>query len=257
MPDHRILVVDDNPSMRKLLGMVLRQMGGLRADFAGNGLEAAVMHKANPYDIIILDNAMPEMTGMSFLRIYRDALDASDTSVIMVTAVPDEDIVKAARNAEIRLHDLVVKPFDIKVLTERVRKILDRHKASGRQRRQETQGPVAASTATFPPNLNGQMLSVGISVSRAVATASMTGMLMNEDRTLITNFIQALPKIPGDTLVLDLSGVVGIDEFGLGTLLFINGMAAAAGKKAYLMAENSMVWERIRAVGIPDIVSSA
>ena len=148
MPEHHVLVVDDNPSMRKLLGMVLRQMEGVRAEFAGNGLEAAAMHSLNHYDVIILDNAMPEMTGVNFLRTYRDSLEASDTSVIMVTAAPDEDIVRAARNAEIRLHDLVVKPFDIKMMTERVRKMLDRHATPGRKSRHRFGRP--APTSSFP-----------------------------------------------------------------------------------------------------------
>ena len=254
MPDYRVLVVDDNPSMRKLLGMVLKQIAGIQADFAGNGLEAIALHNTNQYDIILLDNAMPEMTGLEFLRKYRDALEASDTAVIMVTAAADQEIVTAARNSEIRLHDLVVKPFDIRLMSERVQKIVDRQKAQGRRTRAKFKGETAKPAGKFTPNLNGKMLSLGISVSKNIATASLSGMLLNDDRGMIIGFIQSLPAIPGDILVLDLSSVVGIDEFGLGTLLFVNGMAASAGKKTYLMAENSMVWERIRKVGIPEIV---
>ena len=254
MPDYRVLVVDDNPSMRKLLGMVLKQIGGIQADFAGNGPEAIGLHNTNQYDIILLDNAMPEMTGLEFLRRYRDALDASDTAVIMVTAAADQEIVNAAQNSEIRLHDLVVKPFDIRLMSERVQKIVDRHKAQGRRTRAKFKGEAARPVSKFTPNLNGKMLSLGISVSKNIATASLSGILHNEDRGMINGFIQSLPAIPGDTLVLDLSSVVAIDAFGLGTLLFVNGMAAFAGKKTYLMAENSMVWERIRTSGIPEIV---
>ena len=257
MAEFRALVADDNPSMRKLLGMVLKQVGGIRVDFAGNGLEAGALHAANPYDIIILDNAMPEMTGVEFLRTNRDGLRASQTSIIMVTAAPDEGIVSAARNFEIRLHDIVVKPFDVQLLKERVQKIVDRHKARGPMNRPAVKAvpPASANSATgFIPNLNGRTLSLGISVTGHVATASLTGMFLNEDRSLITNFIRMMPEIPGDTLLLDLSGVLGIDEFGLGTLLFVNGMAASAGKKTYLIAENSVVSDRVRAVGIPEIV---
>ncbi len=63
-----------------------------------------------------------------------------------------------------------------------------------------------------------------------------------------------MPEIPGDTLLLDLSGVLGIDEFGLGTLLFMSGMATSAGKKTYMIAENCLVSDRIKEVGIPAIV---
>ena len=257
MAEFRALVADDNPSMRKLLGMVLRQIGGIHIDFAGNGREAGSLHAANPYDIIILDNAMPEMTGLEFLRTNHDGLVASQTSIIMVTAAPDEAILSAVRSVEIRLHDLVVKPFDVQLLRERVQKIVNRHKARRPMNRPVVKAvpPASANSATgFIPNLNGRTLSLGISVTGHVATASLTGMFFNEDRSLITNFIRMMPEIPGDTLLLDLSGVLGIDEFGLGTLLFVNGMAASAGKKTYLIAENSMVSDRVKAVGIPDIV---
>ena len=254
MPDYRVLVADDNPSMRKLLGMVLKQMGVARVDYAGNGLEVVNLHNANQYNMIILDNEMPEMTGIDLLRSYHDSLVASDTSVIMVTAVPDEEIVHASRNAEIRLHDMVVKPFDIQVMKDRIQRLIDRHRARGRPARVRFDGAVSRSVRGFTTNLHGKTLSLGITVERNVATVAVTGMFLNEDRAIITNFVKALPGIPGDTLLLDLSGVVGIDEFGLGSLLFVNGMAATTGKRTYLMAESSMVLDRIKAVGIPEIV---
>ena len=257
MTDICALVADDNPSMRKLLGMVLKQVEGISVDYAGNGLEAGNLHNANRYDIIILDNAMPEMTGVQFLQANRDSLIASNTSVIMVTAAPDDELVGAARNFEIRLDDIVVKPFDVQLLKERVRKIVDKHKA-----RRSMNCPAVKEMPSMPEksdtgfisNLNGRTLSLGISVAGHVATASLIGMLLNEDGGLISKFVGMLPDIPGDTLLLDLSGVLSIDEFGLGTLLFLNGMAASAGKRAYLIAENSPVSGRVRAVGIPEIV---
>jgi DNA-binding response OmpR family regulator len=257
MPEFRALVADDNPSMRKLLGMVLKQVGGIRIDFAGNGLEAGALHRADPYDIILLDNAMPGMTGIEFLQTHRDTLIASNTLILMVTASPDEEIVNAARKSEIWLHDIIVKPFDVQILKGRVQKIVDRHKARGRQNRPLAKAappPSASTGAGFSPNLTGKTLSLGVSVTGHVAIASLAGMLLNEDRGLISNFIRMMPEIPGDTLLLDLSGVVGIDAFGLGTLLFVNGMAASAGKTTYLIAENSLVSDRVKAVGIPEIV---
>jgi two-component system chemotaxis response regulator CheY len=257
MRDVRVLVADDNPSMRKLLGMVLNQVGGISVDYAGNGIEAGKLHSAHRYEVIILDNAMPEMTGVEFLRANHEALTASDTSVIMVTAAPDEGVCTAGVNSDIRLHDIVVKPFDVQSLRERVQKVVDKHKThrpktrvSGKMARQASAYPGAG----FVQKLNGKTLTLGISVSRHVATAYLTGMFLNEDQGVITNFIDMMPEIPGDTLLIDLSGVLSIDEFGLGTLLFLNGMAASAGKRTYLIAENSMISERVKAVGIPEIV---
>ena len=257
MAELRALVADDNPSMRKLLSMVLKQVGGISVDCAGNGLEAGNLHNANPYDIIILDNAMPKMTGVGFLRMNRDVLIASKTSVIMVTAAPDKELLGAARNFEIQLHDIVMKPFDVPLLKERLQKIVDGHKARGPMNRPAARvvpSESEKSVTGFSPNLNGRTLSLGISVIGPLATVSLTGMLLNEDRGLISNFIRMIPEIPGDTLLLDLSSVMGIDEFGLGTLLFVSGIAASVGKKAYLIAESSMVSDRVKAVGIPEIV---
>jgi anti-anti-sigma regulatory factor len=98
------------------------------------------------------------------------------------------------------------------------------------------------------------MLSILTSVTKNIATVSMIGMLHNDDRDVINCFFKTLRDLPGDSLLLDLSGVVGIDEFGLGTLLCVNGMAATVGKETYLIAEGSMVAERIKSVGISEIV---
>ena len=151
MSKSNILIVDDNPSMRKLLGMALKQLGISRIDYAGNGIEAIRLHNANHYNIIVLDNAMPEMTGLEFLRTCHNSLVSSDTAVIMVTAVPDQEIINAVRCNEIRLHDLVVKPFDIQSMKDRVQKLIGRTQRSHQQNRTifegiaQKSGPVAAT----------------------------------------------------------------------------------------------------------------
>lgn len=80
---HRILVVDDDPSIRHLLTVIL--MGaGYHVDAASDGGQAWDILQGHSYDLVITDNNMPNMTGLELLQ--KLDFEGCESSVIMAAA---------------------------------------------------------------------------------------------------------------------------------------------------------------------------
>lgn len=109
----RVMIVDDEPSVRKLVGKLLRSQG-LEVVEARDGAQALALAASPPVDLILLDIDMPEMDGLETLgRLRRDCPQAI---VIMVSGINDEG--RALRSIEAGARDYVRKPFDLALLKE-------------------------------------------------------------------------------------------------------------------------------------------
>ncbi len=116
----RVLVVDDEPSMRELLEIVLRREG-YEVLVADNGRAAMAALERHPIDLLISDIKMPDMSGVEVLRAAR-TID-QDILAIMITAFAStETAVEALR---LGAHDYISKPFKVDELKLRVRKALE------------------------------------------------------------------------------------------------------------------------------------
>jgi DNA-binding response OmpR family regulator len=115
-----ILVVDDKPSVRRLVRDYLKEEG-FRVVTADNGSHAlAVAREAKP-DLILLDLMMPEMGGFDFMRVY---VREADTPIILLTArIEESDKVVGL---ELGADDYVTKPFSMRELVARIRAVLRR-----------------------------------------------------------------------------------------------------------------------------------
>lgn len=101
----RILVVDDEPSIRLLLAEELAQEG-YQVRSAGGGEEALAMLQERSFDLILLDLKMPRIDGLQVMREARRL--APDTVVIMLTAYATLDsAIQAVRHGA---HDYLLKP---------------------------------------------------------------------------------------------------------------------------------------------------
>jgi DNA-binding response OmpR family regulator len=108
----RVLVIDDDPSIRQVVGYVLSDEG-YQVDEAANGeraLEAIARHHP---DLILLDMKMPVMDGWEFARRYRERHDRR-AAIIVITAATDA----ALRGAHVEADDFLAKPFDLDTLIE-------------------------------------------------------------------------------------------------------------------------------------------
>ena len=118
MSINRILVADDEESMRWVLSKALRKKG-FSVDLARDGDEALSLIQSQPYDMAILDIKMPGLTGLELLDRVREL--KSDLLVVIMTA---EASMKNAVEAMKRgAYDYITKPFDLDVIDAIVEKV--------------------------------------------------------------------------------------------------------------------------------------
>ena len=122
----KILVVDDIEDIRSLLQEAL-QANGYHTLEAADGREALSMIEAESPDLVILDIAMPVMSGFHVLRQLRKN---SDIPVIMLSA--RTDTVDKVESLELGADDYITKPFEIAEMTARVEAVLRRRKTMSR-----------------------------------------------------------------------------------------------------------------------------
>ncbi|MFZ1864105.1 MAG: sigma-54 dependent transcriptional regulator [Polyangiales bacterium] len=119
----RILVCDDEASLREMLQILLRREG-YRVDVV-DGVRAASARLAStdPYDVVITDLVMPDGTGMEVLDAVRAR--SKDTQILMITAyATTEQAVEAMRKGA---YDYVQKPFKNHELLATLEKALEKH----------------------------------------------------------------------------------------------------------------------------------
>src|SRR5438874_13738199 len=107
MANPRILIVDDDSSIRTLLSVVASR-AGVSADVAVAGVEAMNKIEQGPYDLIVLDLSMPRMNGFDLIEQLRDRRPRP--AVIVLTALSRRDILDL--DPEV-VHCVVRKPFDL------------------------------------------------------------------------------------------------------------------------------------------------
>ncbi len=114
----RVLVIDDEPQIRRFLDIGLRAQGYAvcLAETAGEGLQALALEGA---DLVVLDMGLPDRDGMDALRELRTW---SEVPVIVLTVRADERDKVAALDAG--AHDYVTKPFGVQEFMARVRACL-------------------------------------------------------------------------------------------------------------------------------------
>ncbi|HTI38399.1 MAG TPA: sigma-54 dependent transcriptional regulator [Vicinamibacterales bacterium] len=117
----RILIVDDERSMREMLAILLRREGH-DVVTAENGRSAIDFIGRRSFDVVVSDARMPDVDGLEVLRQARAANPA--VIAIMVTAYGSPDLIRGVET--LGVNDYVEKPFNTEVLKFRIRKELDR-----------------------------------------------------------------------------------------------------------------------------------
>jgi two-component system OmpR family response regulator len=119
----KVMMVDDEPHIRRIGELSLRGVGKWQVVLAGSGKEAVELARREQPDVILLDVMMPGMDGPATLAELRDSGDTASIPVIFLTAKAQRHEVERYRM--LGAAGVLTKPFDPMTLPDDVRTILE------------------------------------------------------------------------------------------------------------------------------------
>jgi two-component system, OmpR family, response regulator len=148
----KILIVDDDPNIRELIRVFLRDEG-FDVSEAADGLEALKVLETLKADMVILDVMMPNMDGWELCRQLRDAYDIP---LLMLTAKGETS--QKVKGFQLGTDDYLVKPFEPAELVVRVKALLKRYHLAAQQTIQI--GDLFMDHKTHELTFNGESLTL-------------------------------------------------------------------------------------------------
>jgi DNA-binding response OmpR family regulator len=121
----KILIVDDEPLIQKLVRGVLTYLGFTDIKSTNNGRKAQELIQQTPFDIVITDWRMSDLDGIDIIRFVRGAKTSPfyKTPIIMLTGNTEDYYVKTAINAGVNAY--LIKPFSAEQLIKRIRSVIE------------------------------------------------------------------------------------------------------------------------------------
>ncbi|MBQ7153615.1 MAG: response regulator transcription factor [Clostridia bacterium] len=124
MLETKLLVIDDDPNISDLLKMYFENEG-YEVKLAADGVEGLEYFKMYEPDLVLLDIMLPKKDGW---QVCREIREISTKPIVMVTA--KGEVFDKVLGLELGADDFVVKPFDMKELSARVKAVLRRYQAN-------------------------------------------------------------------------------------------------------------------------------
>lgn len=120
----KILVVDDFPTMRRIIKNLLKDLGYENVDEAEDGQMGLEKLRNGNFEFVVSDWNMPNLDGLEMLKQIRADVNLSSLPVLMVTAEAKKENIIAA--AQAGANGYVVKPFTAATLEEKLNKIFEK-----------------------------------------------------------------------------------------------------------------------------------
>ena len=119
---HRILVVEDSPTMRQLIGFALRPIPDCKVIEAVDGLDGLKKVQQEKFDLAIVDINMPLMDGLKLIGLIRQDEKNKNMPVIIVSTESGLDPKKKAEALGVNAY--ITKPIMARFVLDTVRKLL-------------------------------------------------------------------------------------------------------------------------------------
>ncbi len=146
MAEQVVLVVDDSPTVRKIVQLTL-QRERIRVVTAGDGLSALAAVTDTQPDLILLDIMLPHMDGYNICHLVRNNPEYRDLPIIMLSG--KDGIFDKMRGKLAGSTEYMTKPFDSTELVQTVRRYLDTPNARERAARRESMRNMRARRGVY------------------------------------------------------------------------------------------------------------
>jgi len=120
-----VLIADDVESMFNAIRSIMRILGfGKKFHYAANGTDALSALREGSFDLALLDNNMPGMTGLELLQTIRSDKVLRDLPVIMISGHAEKEFITTAAESDIDAY--ILKPITVNLLKEKIPEIIER-----------------------------------------------------------------------------------------------------------------------------------
>lgn len=190
----RVLVIDDDPGLRRLLAHVLSR-SGYAAHGAASGAEGLRCMRSDPPDVVVCDIQMPGMDGYSVLRETRADAALATLPFLLLTAFSGHDALR--RGMHLGADDFLAKPVRAAALLDAVGVALDkRRNPRGRPTdREATRRRAASNRAPLAQRVNGYRLIRKIGGSRT--TDVFLAVDQRNGREAVLEIARSSPHVAG------------------------------------------------------------
>ncbi|MEI8394236.1 MAG: response regulator [Rhodospirillaceae bacterium] len=242
-----ILIVDDCAADRLLLEAMLKKLGFNNIDQAADGFEGLKLLIRQQYDLIFLDNLMPELSGPEFLRRCKCGSILDWTTVIMMTANADKETLADIQKESLKVDEFILKPINFSTISAKVDRLFRSGKTNPIQQ--------TFQIGEMPDNaVRGNFLSISKESKDNVVTIYLFGFFLNDDRNLIKDLPETIAQVPEQSIILDLTNILMIDETGIGILLLIGSVANMSGKRVGMRIDERTIGKRLIAMHLNRII---
>ena len=154
--DTKLLIVDDDPNICDMLKLYFENEG-YKVKVASDGFEGVNCFKLYDPDLVLLDIMMPKKDGW---QVCREIREMSSKPVIMITA--KGEVFDKVLGLELGADDFIVKPFDMKELSARIKAVLRRYNAHSNSGNEEVVKfeNIEISLQKYELKLNGKAIDI-------------------------------------------------------------------------------------------------
>jgi two-component system chemotaxis response regulator CheY len=109
MPEHKILIIEDSPTMRQLISFALKRLQGVRIVEASDGVDGLKKLSTDKFDLILTDINMPIMDGLKLVSLVRNDANYRSTPIVVITTEGAQE--DRERALALGANDYITKPI--------------------------------------------------------------------------------------------------------------------------------------------------
>ncbi|MGA0603001.1 response regulator [Caulobacter sp. KR2-114] len=125
----KLLMVDDNPHMRVLLGEILKAVGVRHLFEAADGAEALQVLRREEIDIVMTDLAMQPLDGIDFCRLVRNSPDSPNPMAPIIMITGHSTLRRIGEARDVGVNEFLAKPITVRGVIHRITQIVEHPRA--------------------------------------------------------------------------------------------------------------------------------